>query len=135
MKDYRLLRYFDFKKIVPLAFFVSFYSACSQQLIANFQILLYFHAFVPLSIMSSSGILVVLPASLHCYSFILCTFLIYKGPIFMLKKGRFPREEWRGQKHFPGRRPQALVPLSLAQSPWPPELFRLEPPLSMLLII
>ena len=101
---------------------MSFYSACSQQLIANFQILMYFHAFVPLSIMSSSGILVVLPASLHCCSLILYTFLIYKGPIFMLKKGVFLGKNGVVKNIFRGVAPGPRSPISCPGS-MAPEIF------------
>ena len=94
--------------------------ACRQQPIENFQIPMYFHVFVPLSIMSSSGILVVLPASLHFCSFILYSFFIYKGPIFSKrvfsygKKGAVKKIFWGLYR---------LIPFpSLSLGPWPPEI-------------
>ena len=94
------------EKMVPLAFFLSFYFACRKQLIVNFQILVYFHAFVPHSIVSSSGILVVLPASFNCCSFILHSFFIYEKRIVMLKKGAYLGQKRACSKHFPGTSPK-----------------------------
>ena len=80
---------------------MSVYFACRQQLIVNFQISMYFQAFVSLSILSSSGIFVVLPAPLNCCSFILHSVFIYKGLVFMLKNGHFPRAKEGVVKKLP----------------------------------
>ena len=104
--------------LTHIVFLVLFYFACRQQLVAKFHISMYFHAFVPLSITSSSGILVVLPAPLYCCSFTPCTF-----SIFILKKGAFLGHKGRGRKNFHGASHPRPPFLSLTQGPWVPETF------------
>ena len=107
---------------------MSFYFACRQLLIVNFQILMHFHAFVPLSSMPSSGILAVLPAPRNCCSFILHSFLIYNGLSLCSEKGVFLGQKGRGQQNFPGLHPQTPILLSHPGA-ITPEIFLLDSPL------
>ena len=79
-----------YSTLTYIAFFVSFYFARRQQLLANFQMLMYFRAFVPLSIMSSSGILVALfcPRFIVAHSFCVA-FLSIRGQSLCSERALF----------------------------------------------
>ena len=116
----------------PSCLFCVFSFACWQQLITNFQILMYFHALMPLSITSSSGILVALPAPLIVALSSYIAFSTIWGQSLCPKTDVFLGQKRACSQNFPGASSPDPHSLLTPRSHGQPRFFRLEPHLCMM---